>query len=52
MFSLGGYNTNPDDAVFEQQYTSMGSYVMRHNAEICCEAFDFEGNVFQVNTCH
>nr|CAB3266505.1 sperm-associated antigen 17 [Phallusia mammillata] len=27
---------------------SLGSYLMRHDAEICCEAVDQEGNVFQV----
>jgi len=27
---------------------SLGSYVMRHDTEICCEAVDQEGNVFQV----
>ena len=27
---------------------SIGSYLMCHHADVCCEALDQEGNVFQV----
>lgn len=46
-----GINTNMSvagDTLTEGQVQSLGSYVMRHNSEICCEAIDHEGNVFQV----
>ncbi|XP_039272076.2 sperm-associated antigen 17-like [Styela clava] len=39
--------TNVDN-VFQAQMTPLGSYIMRHNADVCCEALDHEGNVFQV----
>ena len=28
---------------------SMGSYLMCHHADVCCEALDQEGNVYQVD---
>lgn len=40
--------SNQADNVFEAQMTPLGSYIMRHNADVCCEALDHEGNVFQV----
>ena len=45
-------NADDGEAVARKLATSkpeaLGSYLMRHNADVCCEALDHEGNVFQV----
>ncbi|CAK8694543.1 unnamed protein product [Clavelina lepadiformis] len=52
LAALSGYEMEEGAATTSNPSVSesIGSYLMRHNAEVCCEAVDQEGNVFQVKT--
>eukprot|EP00058_Branchiostoma_floridae_P014404 XP_002599892.1 hypothetical protein BRAFLDRAFT_120607 [Branchiostoma floridae] len=44
------YAPRPDNDLGRggEEEMALGSYVMRHNTEMCCEMVDLQGNVFQV----